>query len=192
VDPSKLAKLNDQSMSGPGLAFTAGAVDPRIMALLPEPRLFASDYQGSDLGEVVLPAGVQPAAADIVGVYRASEFSTSLPPTGQTAFNYWCLPAQGGSSQLAAGPPARLVGLRLGIGRSVPVVVVIRGLQPLGVLVARRAAWVDGAFGGSLPLYALPGWTAPSNTSANAYAVVAVDRFGHPSAPSKTLVIQSF
>jgi hypothetical protein len=186
TDPSAPAKLVYQPGSWPPLAFAGTDIDPRLVALVPEPRLFARDSEGSDMAEVTLPMGLVPSAVN--GVYRASEFDASGDPLKQPrAFNYW-RPPPTGISQLAASKPARLIGLRVGLGRGVPVVVVVTvggDTRTLGALAARRAAFLDsGTPGHPADASALPGWTPPPPEVPAYYAVVAVDRFCNRSARS--------
>ena len=92
--------------------------------MVPDPRLCARDYDGSDMGEIALPPGPPPDSVN--GVYRLSEYNPARPPLNQLAFNYWTPPAVGGIAQLKTDSPtqSRLTGLRIGLGRGVPVVVV--------------------------------------------------------------------
>jgi hypothetical protein len=188
TDPTRVARLNYLPKAWPALAFSAGDVDPRLVALVPEPRLIARDDEGSDMAEVTLAAGAAP--TEVLGVYRAAEFDPGGDPLNQPrAFNYW-RPPPGGIAQLVTGPgaPARLIGLRVGLGRAVPVVVVATvggSTRALGALPARRAAFLDaGTAGHPAAAAALPGWAPPPAGAPLYYAVVAVDRFGNRSAPS--------
>jgi hypothetical protein len=194
---SPLANLNYRPKQWPPLGFDpTGAIDPRLIGLTPDPRLFARDYDGSDMAEVILPAGVVP--ANIFGVYRLSEFGSNGDPLSQpNAFNYWRPPAAGGVAQLVVDSPtqARVIGLRAGLGRSVAVVVVSQvagATRVIGALAARRAAFVDGPLGAtSKPLdgNALRTWTASSAN--HFYAVAAVDIFGNRSGPSSIFAGQA-
>jgi hypothetical protein len=84
--------------------------------------------------------------------------------------------------------PARLIGLRVGLGRAVPVVVVATvesSTRALGALPTRRAAFLDaGTAGQPADAAALPSWAPPPARATSYYAVVAVDRFGNRSASS--------
>lgn len=205
ADPTHPSPTNElptfarNNQSYPPLTFvqgTSGNVDQRIVGFVPDPRLCARDYQGSDMGEVILPPG--PAPETINGVYRLSDYVQALGPTGQPAFNYWTPPAAGGIAQVVTSSTTqtRLTGLRIGLGRGVPVVVVATWagkVQALGVVPNRRAAFVDSA-PASDP-NAIAGAPAPNTCTAsacgvNAYAVVSVEIFGNRSAPSSVFATQ--
>jgi hypothetical protein len=106
------------------------------------------------MAEVLLPAGIVPGI--VFGVYRLAEFDAQGDPLNQPkAFNYWRPPASGGIAQLVVDTPtqARVIGLRVGLGRAVAVVVVAEvagATQVLGAMTARRAAFVDGPLGATL------------------------------------------
>ena len=143
------------------------------------------------MGEVALPAGPAPDA--VSGVYRATEYDPTRPPTNQPqAFNYWTPPAVGGIAQVMTDSPtrSRLTGLRIGLGRGVPVVVVAtyaRIQRVMGQVPVRRIGFVDGVSpttGKPLDPNALAGAAPPSTTSPNTYALVSVDIFGNRSAGS--------
>jgi hypothetical protein len=166
-------------------------IDQRIVGFVPDPRLCARDCNGSDMGEVILPPG--PAPDTINGVYRLSDYVQALGPMGQLAFNYWTPPGVGGIAQVVttSATQSRLKGLRIGLGRGVPVVVVATWagkVQALGVVPNRRAAFLDSA-PASDP-NAIPAVPAPSTTAPNAYAVVSVDIFGNRSASSSVFATQ--
>lgn len=199
--PSPAANLpavqyNQQSY--PPVSFVQGTapdIDPRIVGFVPDPRLCARDYDGSDMGEVVLPPG--PAPDEVNGVFRLSDYAPALGPAGQLAFNYWTPPAVGGIAQVQSSSEtqSRLTGLRIGLGRGVPVVVVATfagRVKVAGLVPVRRAGFVDGVTAGGNPLdsNAIPGAPAPSATALNAYAVVAVDIFGNRSATSSVFAAQ--
>lgn len=177
----------------PPLSFVQGTmpnIDQRIVGFVPDPRLCARDYDGSDMGEIVLPAGPPPAAVN--GVYRLSDYNSALDPLAQLAFNYWTPPAAGGIAQLKVDSPtqSRLMGLRIGLGRGVPVVVVATwngNVKTFGQVPVRRAGFVDGVANGGAPLdpNAISTAPPPSATTLNLYAIVAVDIFGNRSLPSK-------
>lgn len=194
--PASLAHITYTPTVAPCLAYGSGLKDNRIVGLVPDPRLFARDHEGSDMGEVALPAG--PAPDVIHGVYRLDEFDATDPPLNQLkAFNYWTPPAVGGIAQIISDSPtrARLTGLRIGLGRGVPVVVVATWqgqLKVLGQVPVRRAGFIDGAFADGSPMDANAIATAgpPSATDLNAYAVVAVDIFGNISKPSTIFATQ--
>ena len=159
-----------------------------------DPRAFARDYDGSDMGEVAMPPGPPP--DEILGVYRLDEFDPLTPANQPAAFNYWVPAAAGGTAQLVTDTTvnphtSRLTGLRLGLGRGVAVVVVasyagvvqVTGSQPI-----LRMAFVDGVQPGSVDTpadpNAAPSWSAVSAGVSPSYAVVAVDVAGNLSAPS--------
>src|ERR1051325_10890309 len=80
-------------------------------------------------------------------------------------------------------PRRRVKGLRVGLGRGVPVVVVAQiagATQSLGVLQSRRISFVDKAGNAEV----IPGTTPPQAAKTYYYTVVAVDIFGNRSAPS--------
>lgn len=191
---SGLASITIDQTKAQTLSFGAGAVDPRIIALVPDPRLCARDYDNSDMGEVPLPLG--PAPDTINAIYRLSDYDPTRTPLDQPqAFNYWTPPATGGIAQLITDSPtqSRVTGLRIGLGRRTPVVVVptfASTVSIFGAVAVRRAAFLDGV-SGSQPLdpNALPGYSPPSTTATNAYAVVAVDAFGNRSLPSKAFAV---
>jgi hypothetical protein len=192
-DPSTLALPQITPGAWHPLALTAGDGDPRLIGLVNDPRAFARDYQGSDMGEVPLPPGTPP--DEILGVYRLADFDPSTPPTQPGAFNYWIPGTAGGTAQLVTDTSggtvtSRVTGLRLGLGRGVGVAVVasyggvvrVVGAQPV-----LRAAFVDGALGApTTPAdqNATPQWTVVPPGQAPCYAVVAVDVAGNQSAPS--------
>lgn len=215
---SALAPLVYRPQQWPPLVFDTSdptkPLDPRLVALVPDLRLFARDYSdgtyggktfnGSDMGEVVLPTGVIP--EQIVAVYRLSEYNPALPPDPASqaqAFNYWQT-APGNTAQFVQDAPtqARLLGLRIGLGRGVPVVVVatVNGAtQILGALPllpstqtpVRRYTFVDGAAGNAndgiqrFPVPALKAGTLYY------YSLVAVDIFGNRSTPSRVFAAQT-
>jgi hypothetical protein len=188
-DPALLATIHYNPLIGRSLSFGVGLIDPRIIGLVPDPRLCARDHQGSDMGEIALPAGPPPDAVN--GIYRLSEFQVGQPPQAQSAFNYWTPPGAG-IAQIVTDSPTqtRLTGLRIGLGRGVPVVVVATWqgqVRVIGSVPLRRAGFVDGVNAGGNPLdpNSLPGGAPPSVNLPNSYAVVAVDIFGNRSPPSK-------
>jgi hypothetical protein len=193
-DLSLLAEINYNPKIGRSLTFGAGLIDPRIIALVPDPRLCARDYQGSDMAEIALPAGPPPDAVN--GIYRLSEFQADAPPLAQPAFNYWT-PPPGSIAEVKTDSPTqtRLTGLRVGLGRGVPVVVVATWageVRVIGSVPLRRAGFVDGVNSGGKPLdpNSLPNVPPPAVNLANNYAVVAVDIFGNRSNPSKVFAAQ--
>lgn len=194
--PASLASVSYTPIETPCLALGGGSIDPRIVGFVPDPRLCARDYDGSDMGEVALPQGPVPDAVN--GVYRLAEFNAANPPLSQPqAFNYWTPPATGGIAQLVTDSPirSRLTGLRIGLGRGVPVVVVATWqgeVKVLGQVPVRRAGFVDGAFasGGPMDANAIAGANPPSTAATNAYAVVAVDIYGNVSKPSTIFAAQ--
>jgi hypothetical protein len=201
ADPATLAAPVTDPLSWQGFALTAGPVDPRLVAVVPDPRIFARDHADSDMAEIPLPPGTAP--EEILGVYRLDEFAVESPPQTQPqAFDYWRPDTGTGSgtaqvSTTGSGSTAtsRITGLRVGLGRSVPVVVVarygnlVRVLGSLGPAGLRRLAFVDATLVGSAPpapadTRAARGWTAPDATATNFYTVVAVDIAGNRSAPA--------
>ena len=199
-DPSTLATPQVTAGAWHPLGLTSGAGDPRLIGLVNDPRAFARDYQGSDMGEVPLPPGTPP--DEILGVYRLANFDPSTPQSQPGAFNYW-LPGPGGTAQLvtdttSAPATSRVIGLRLGLGRGVAVAVVARYggvVRVIGAQPVLRAAFVDGALApasaadpnpGPADPNATPQWTPVQPGAAPCYAVVAVDVAGNQSAPSAT------
>ncbi len=142
------------------------------------------------MGEVVLPTGPPPDTVN--GVYRLSDYVQALGPAGQLAFNYWTPPA-GGIAQLVTSfaTQSRLKGLRIGLGRGVPVVVVATWgttMKALGVVPIRRAGFIDSA-----PVSdpnAIQGVPEPNTSALNAYAVVSIDISGNRSASSSVFAAQ--
>jgi len=195
---STLPSFQYSGQNYPPLSFAQGTapnIDQRIVGFVPDPRLCARDYSGSDMGEIALPPGPPP--AQVNGVYRLSDYASALGPLGQVAFNYWTPPAVGGIAQLVTASPtqSRLTGLRIGLGRGVPVVVVATwngSVKAIGQVPVRRAGFVDGGSASGAPLdpNAIPNASAPSATGLNAYVVVAVDIFGNRSAPSSLFAAQ--
>jgi hypothetical protein len=195
ADPATLA----QPQLTPGvwqpLSLTAGEGDPRLLGVVNDPRAYARDYDGSDMGEVAMATGAPP--DEIVGVYRLDAFDPTTPNNQPGAFNYWVPAAAGGTAQLVTDTtvqPAtsRVTGLRLGLGRGVAVVVVasyagvvrVIGSQPV-----LRIAFVDGVQPGAAPpapadANAAPSWTAAAAGESPCYAIVAVDIVGNLSAAS--------
>jgi hypothetical protein len=199
LEPGELARAQTNAGVWAPLSLTAGERDPRLIGLVNDPRAWARDYQGSDMGEVALPPGEPP--EEILGVYRLAEFEASTPEVQPGAFNYWIPGSQGGTAQLisdtATNPAsARVVGLRLGLGRGVAVAVVARyadAVRTIGVQEPMRAAFVDGpqAPGETKPADAnamLP-WTPVAPGESPSYAVVAVDVAGNRSAPSRPFAV---
>jgi hypothetical protein len=195
ADPSTLALPRLTSGVWQPLSLTAGTGDPRLIGVVNDPRAYARDYEGSDMGEVALPTGTPP--DEILGVYRSDEFNPATPNSQSGAFNYWIPGTAGGTAQLITDTtvnPAtsRVTGLRLGLGRGVAVVVVasyagvvrVIGSQPV-----LRAAFVDGIQPGSATSApadpnASPSWTAPAAGKSQSYAIVAVDVAGNLSPAS--------
>jgi hypothetical protein len=198
VPASELPSIKYNEKSYPPLSFVQGTppnIDKRIIGFVPDPRLCARDYNGSDMGEIALPPGPPPDAVN--GVFRLSDYNSVLDPLHQLVFNYWTPPAVGGIAQLKTDSPtqSRLTGLRIGLGRGVPVVVVATwkgNVKVIGQVPVRRAGFVDGVTAGGAPLdpNAIPAAPAPSTTMLNAYVVVAVDIFGNRSVPSKAFAAQ--
>jgi hypothetical protein len=175
--PSALAQLAYAHLDLPAMKFTGAPIDARIRALVPDPRLFARDFDGSDRAEIRLPVG----SSQIFGVYRLSEFDRGADPLNQPgAFNYW-RPVPKGSTIATA--PQRAKGLRVGLGRGVPVVVVAEvngNVTSIGAIGSRRLSFTDQA--GSPQ--AIAGTTEPAAEKTYYYIVVAVDIFGNRSASS--------
>jgi hypothetical protein len=199
VPQSALATIRYNQQTWPPLSFVQAPapanVDPRMVGFVFDPRLCARDYAGSDMGEIVLPTGPAPDA--VHGVYRLTEYDSTAAPTMQTAFNYWTPPGVGGIAQLKvdSASQTRLTGLRIGLGRGVPVVLVAtwQGVtRVLGQVPVRRAGFVDGVSSGGSPLdaNAIAGAPAPNAAGTNAYVVVALDIYGNRSLPSKPFAAQ--
>ena len=195
VAPSALAATQFNAKVAQGISFGPGLLDPRIIGLTPDPRLVARDYQDSDAAEIALPVGPAPDAVN--GVYRLSEYDAKLDPLAQKAFNYWTPPSEGGIAQLIIDTltQSRLTGLRIGLGRGVPVVVVATfagRVKVFGQVPVRRAAFVDGLTSGGTPAdpNAIPGAGPINLTGPNFYCIVAVDIFGNLSTPSKAFSAQ--
>jgi hypothetical protein len=194
-DPSALARVQITAGAWDPLSLTSGAGDPRLIGVINDPRAFARDYDGSDMGEVPLPPGTPP--DEVLGVYRLAEFDPGTPQSQPGAFNYWIPGSAGGTAQLVSNTSAtpatsRVTGLRLGLGRGVPVAVVARyggAVKVIGAQPVLRAAFVDGAQPGAPPPVpadpnAAPSWSPVPIGQAPSYAVVAVDIAGNQSAPS--------
>lgn len=170
------------------VGYHSGDIDPRLVALIPEPRLFAKDFDGSYMAEIVLPIGVIP--SEVLGVYRLNEYNPNNPPSQQPqAFNYYRPEGNKGMAKLSvAGNQARIIGLRIGLGRPVEVVAVIKvstDIRVLGNLAVRRGYFLDGgAIGQPNDPNSLPTWTPPKFKESNYYRIVAIDRFGNRSIPS--------
>ncbi|HEX4091749.1 MAG TPA: hypothetical protein VHZ33_23795 [Trebonia sp.] len=202
-DPTTLALPQVTPGAWHSLGLTPGDGDPRLIGLVNDPRAFARDYQGSDMGEVPLPPGPPP--EEILGVYRLADFDPATPQSQPGTFNYW-LPGPGGTAQLVtdtSSEPAasRVIGLRLGLGRGVPVAVVARYggvVRVIGAQPVLRAAFVDGALGPATAAdpngppadqNATPQWAPVPPGQAPCYAVVAIDVAGNQSAPSATFTV---
>ena len=195
VAPSTLATTQFNPKVAQGISFGPGLLDPRIIGLTPDPRLCTRDYEDSDAGEIALPVGPAPDAVN--GVYRLSEYDAKLGPLAQKAFNYWTPPSKGGIAQLIIDTltQSRLTGLRIGLGRGVPVVVVATfagKVKVFGQVPIRRAAFVDGLTSGGTPVdaNAIPGAPSLNVTGPNFYCIAAVDIFGNLSTPSKAFSTQ--
>jgi hypothetical protein len=202
ADPATLALPTISPGAWRPLSLTAGAGDPRLIGVVGDPRAFARDYEGSDMGEVALPPGTPP--DEIHGVYRLDEFDPATPGSQPGAFNYWIPAAAGGTAQLvtdATVQPAasRVTGLRLGLGRGVAVAVVASyagTLRVVGTQPVLRIAFVDGVqpgtAGSPADSNAAPTWTQVPAGVLPAYAIVAVDIAGNLSAPSAPLSPPAF
>jgi hypothetical protein len=201
LEPSQLALPQLTPGAWEPLSLTAGEGDHRLIGVVNDPRVFARDYQQSDMGEVALPPGEPP--EEILGVYRLAEFEAATPEAQAGAFNYWLPAAGGGTAQLitqaAAGTTVpRITGLRLGLGRGVAVVVVARYkgvVRAIGAQPVMRAAFIDGAeVPGAIPAkpadsHAAPSWTPVVAGQSPAYAIVAVDIAGNQSSASKAFTV---
>jgi hypothetical protein len=199
---SQLPSISSNPKVNPSLQFVQGTgappnIDPRIIGFVPDPRLCARDYQSSDMAEIALPSGPPPDTVN--GIYRLTDYQASKPALSQPGFNYWTPPPPNGTgiAQLIAGSPtqSRLTGLRVGLGRGVPVVVVATWgttVKVLGLAGNRRAAFTDGVNASNQPLdpNAIAAAPAPSTTALNYYAVVAIDIYGNRSAPSSVFASQ--
>ena len=195
---SALPSITTHTQTYPPLSFvqgTGGNVDPRLIGFVPDQRLVARDYQNSVMAEIVLPPGPPP--DQVNAVYRLSDYITT-PGKPQVGFNYWTTPVSGLPAVVQSLPTqTRLTGLRIGLGRGVPVVVVATwgGVKKaLGVVPIRRAGFVDVVSSPSTPAdpNAIAAAPPPSTTAPNFYTVVAVDIFGNRSAPSKVFAGQMF
>jgi hypothetical protein len=199
-DPSALALPHVTAGAWNPLSLTPGAGDPRLIGVVNDPRAFARDYDGSDMGEVALPPGPPP--EEILGVYRLAEFDSGAPETQPGAFNYWIPGSAGGTAQLVSDTSAspvssRVTGLRLGLGRGVAVAVVASyagTVKVIGGLSVLRTAFVDGTIPGSSPAVpadtnAAPSWTVIASGESPAYVLVAIDVAGNRSAPSKPFAV---
>jgi hypothetical protein len=194
ANPSTLALPQVTAGVWQPLSLTGGTGDPRLIGVVNDPRAYARDYDGSDMGEVALPTRTPP--DEILGVYRLDEFNPTTPTSQPGAFNYWIPGSAGGTAQLVTDTTAkpatsRVTGLRLGLGRGVAVIVVasyagvvrVIGSQPV-----LRIAFVDGIQPGSTSAAADPNaspmWTAPPTGESPSYAIVAVDVAGNLSPAS--------
>jgi hypothetical protein len=191
ADPATLAQPQVTPGVWQPLSLSAGSGDPRLIGVVNDPRAYARDYDGSDMGEVPLPPGTPP--DEILGVYRQDEFDPATPSSQPGAFNYWIPGSSDGTAQLVTdGQGTRVVGLRLGLGRGVAAVVVasyagvmrVIGAQPL-----LRIAFIDGTQpGSSSPApadpNAAPTWTPVPAGESPSYAIVAIDIAGNQSLPS--------
>lgn len=193
---SSLPSVIANTQSYPPLSFVQGSggnVDPRLIGFVPDPRLVARDYTNSVMAEIVLPPGPPP--DQVNAVYRLSDY---IPGKPQIGFNYWTSVVSGLPAVVQSSPTeTRLTGLRIGLGRGVPVVVFATwgGVQKaLGVVPIRRAGFVDVVSSPSTPAdpNAIAAAPAPSASTPNFYAVVAVDIFGNRSASSKIFAGQMF
>jgi hypothetical protein len=207
ADPATLALPQVTPGVWHPLSLTAGvgtdADDQRLIGVVNDPRAYARDYDGSDMGEVPLPPGTPP--DEILGVYRLDEFNPATPTAQPGAFNYWVPGAAGGTAQLVTDTtvkPAtsRVTGLRLGLGRGVRVVVAASAagvVRLIGTQPVLRIAFVDGVRPGSaLPApadpNAAPSWTSVPAHESPCYAVVAVDVAGNLSAASTPFTPPAF
>jgi hypothetical protein len=194
--PASLAQTVFSPTVWHGLTLGAGAVDPRLIGLVNDPRVFARDYNNSDMAEIPLPTG--PAPDEVLGVYRLSEFNAATPQAQPGAFNYWTPPAVGGIAQIVtdSATQSRLTGLRLGLGQGIATVVVARWggvVRVVGSVDVRRTAFIDGVVARSAEAAdpnAVRTWTPPTSGSLETYAVIAVDIWGNVSPPSKTFSAQ--
>jgi hypothetical protein len=195
ADPATLAKPQLTPGLWRPLSLTAGDGDPRLIGVVNDPRAYARDYDGSDMGEVAMPTGAPP--DQILGVYRLDEFAPATPNHQPGAFNYWIPGSAGGTAQLVTDTtvqPAtsRVTGLRLGLGRGVAVVVVASYagvVRVLGSQPVLRTAFVDGlqpgsATGAPADPNAATSWTVAVADESPSYAIVAVDVAGNLSAAS--------
>jgi hypothetical protein len=203
ADPATLAQPQITPGGWQPLSLTAGDGDPRLIGVVNDPRAYARDYDGSDMGEVAMPPGTPP--GQILGVYRLDEFDPATPATQPGAFNYWIPGPAGGTAQLVTDTtvqPAtsRVTGLRLGLGRGVPVAVVASYAGVVGVIGSQpvlRIAFIDGVQPGTAPPApadprAVPSWTAVPAGESPSYAIVAVDVAGNLSAASTPFAPPAF
>ena len=206
ADPATLALPQITPGVWQPLSLTAGVGaegDKRLIGVVNDPRAYARDYDGSDMGEVPLPPGTPP--DEILGVYRLDKFDPATPSAQPGAFNYWIPGSAGGTAQLVTDTtvkPAtsRVTGLRLGLGRGVPVVVVASSagvVRAIGTQPVPRIAFVDGTQPGSAPPTpadpnAAPSWTAVPAGQSPSYSIVAVDVAGNLSAASTPFTPPAF
>ena len=93
------------------MKFSGTAIDPRIRALVADPRIFARDFNGSDRAEIPLPDETE----KVFGVYRLSEFNAAGDALNQPgAFNYW-RPVAKGSTLVAARVVTKACALALDV-----------------------------------------------------------------------------
>ena len=198
VPLSDLWSISTNTQTYPPLTFhqgSGGDVDPRLIGFVPDPRLVARDYPNSVMAEIVLPPGPPP--DEVNAVYRLSDYIVT-PGATQPGFSYWTPPVSGLPAVVQTSPTqTRLIGLRIGLGRGVPVVVVAtwNGTQKaIGVVPNRRAGFVDATSSATVPAdaNAIAGAPPPSATGTNFYAVVSVDIFGNRSTPSQVFAGQMF
>jgi hypothetical protein len=193
ADPATLAQPQVTPGVWQPLSLSAGSGDPRLIGVVNDPRAYARDYDGSDMGEIPLPPGTPP--DDIQGVYRLDEFDPTTPSNQPGAFNYWIPGSSGGTAKLVTDDQGiRVVGLRLGLGRGVAAVVVASYAAVVRVVGAQpvlRIAFVDGTQPDGSPAdpNAAPTWTPVAAGVSTSYAIVAVDVAENLSAPSTAFTV---
>jgi hypothetical protein len=173
------------------LSFSIGALDPRIVGLIPDPRLIARDYNGSEMGEVTLPEDFVPES--IEAVYRLGDYNPARDPLDQPqAFNYARSSDGNLTCEIFGKSPSqsRIGGLRIGLGgRGVPVVVVATdglGIKTFGSMASRRIHFIDGLGPANIPRDRNSVTTySPPVEGTNYYTMVAVDIYCNRSQPSK-------
>jgi hypothetical protein len=185
LPPSALAQLVYTHVQRPAMKFSGTPIDPRIRGLVNDRRIFARDFENSDRAEAVVPEKVN----KIFGVYRTSEFDAGSDPLNQPrAFNYWRPQTDNSGTNLEVASRG-VKGLRVGLGRGQPVVVVARSggsTRVFGALATRRISFTDSATSADAIAIMHP----PKPATTYFYAIVAVDIFGNRSAPSSIFSAQ--
>ena len=100
ADPSTLARPQITVGAWDPLSLTPGVGDPRLIGVVNDPRAFARDYDGSDMGEVPMPPGPPP--DEILGRVPPRRLRPAHAGDPAGAFNYWIPAAAGGTAQLVS------------------------------------------------------------------------------------------